>query len=60
MQIRLTTSIYGYSEQRSGQLSGQPTTFKYENSGQFNGQPTELPTIEFKMEFIFDSHAIHL
>ena len=57
MQIRLpTTSIYGYS----GQLSGQSTTFKYENSGQFSGQPTELPTIKFKMEAIFDSHAIHL
>ena len=49
MQIRLsTTSIYGYIN--SGQLSGQPTTFKYGNSGQFSRQPTELPTIEFKME----------
>ena len=29
MQIRLpTTSIYGYSGQLGGQLSGQPTTFK--------------------------------
>ena len=30
MHIRLpTTFIYGYSGQLSGQLSGQPTTFKY-------------------------------
>ena len=34
MQIRMpTTSIYGYSGQFSGQLSKQPTTFKYANSG---------------------------
>ena len=37
MQIGLsTTSIYG----SDGQLSGNPTTFKYGLSG----QPTELPT----------------
>ena len=61
MQIRLpTTSIYGYSGQLSRQLSGQPTTFKYGYSGQFSGQPTELPTVKFKMEAIFDSHARHL
>ena len=53
MQIRLpTNSIYGDS--------GQSTTFKYGNSGQFRGQPTELPTIKFKIEAIFDSHAKHL
>ena len=45
MQIRLpTTSIYGYSGQLSRLLSGQPTTFQYENSGEFSVQPTELPT----------------
>ena len=61
MQIRLpTTAIYGYSGQLSGQLSGKPTTFKYGNSGQFSGQPTELPTIKFKMDAIFYSHARHL
>ena len=46
-QIRLpTTSIYGYSGQLSGQLSGQPTTNKYGNRGQFGGQPTELPNLK--------------
>ena len=58
MQIRLsTTYIYGDSGQLSGQLSGQPTTFKYGNSGQFSGQPTDLRTIKFKMKAIFDSRA---
>ena len=38
---------YGYSGQLSGQLSGQPNTFKYGNSGQFSGQPTELPITKF-------------
>ena len=56
MQIRLPT---GDSGQLSGQLSGQPTTFKDGNSGQFSGQPTDLRTIIFKMEAIFDSHARH-
>ena len=40
MQIRLpTTSIYGYSGQLSGQLSGQPPTVMYGSSGQFSGKP---------------------
>ena len=44
MQIRLpTTSIYGNSEQLSGQLSRQPTTSKYEKSGQLSGLPMGCP-----------------
>ena len=61
MQIRLpTTYIYGDTGQLSGQLSVQPSTFKYVNSGQFSWQPTDLCTNKFKMEAIFDSHARHL
>ena len=47
MQMRLpTTSIYG----KSGQVGGQPTTFKYCNSG----QPTERPPL-IHMQDIFNT-----
>ena len=48
MQIRLpTTSING----NGGQLSGQPTTPKYEKSGQLSGQWCGLPIFSFGLKY---------